>query len=109
MMSTKEWAYKNQQGYGLYQELSFDPNNSNPAVIEVRNPVASSICYEINLAGGPIGRLTTDIPADIFDEIAVACCRKRKLHGAGWSCGTGMRKSGLELKSNKESNTLMSC
>lgn len=81
-MSTKEWAYENQQGYGLYQELSFDPNNSNPAVIEVSNPVVFSICYETNLAGEPNCRLTAEIPADVFDGIAVAWCRKRKLQGA---------------------------
>lgn len=82
MMSTKEWAYENQQGYGLYQELSFEANNSNPAVIEVSNPVAFSICYKTNLTGESNGRLMAEIPAGVFDEIAIAWCRKRKLQGA---------------------------
>ncbi|EKO3763971.1 hypothetical protein [Vibrio metschnikovii] len=94
-MSTKEWVYENQHGYGLYQDLSFESNNRNPAVVEVSNPGAFSIYYETNLAAEPIGRLTAEIPAEVFDEIAIAWCRKRKLHGAlggpvGQEWGTGL-------------------
>jgi hypothetical protein len=68
--------------------LYFEPDNLNSAVLEVRNPIAFSICYETNLAGEPIGRLTADIPVEVFDEIAIAWWRKRKLHGAlGGSVG----------------------
>jgi hypothetical protein len=89
--------------------LYFEPNNQNSAVLEVRNPIAFSICYETNLAGEPIGRLTADILVEVFVEIAIACAGKKTTRCAGWLSAAGMGESGFELKSNKESNTLMSC
>ena len=37
-MSTKEWVYRSDD-VGLYQEMSFDEHNNNPATIEIENPM----------------------------------------------------------------------
>ena len=81
-MSTKEWVYKDNELFGLYQEITFDKDNDNPAVIEITNPIDFQIIYELNAEGKFFGRLDAEIPADVFDKIAITWCKKRKLQGA---------------------------
>jgi len=56
-----------------------DQENDNPAVIEIANSVDFKICYETNAEWKALGKLTVDIPAEIFDAIAIAWCQKRSL------------------------------
>ena len=76
-MSTKDWVYE--QGnpdIGCYQEITFEDHNNNPAVIQLSNSEEFSITKtEFS------EQLTVAIPAEIFDKIAIAWCRKRKLQG----------------------------
>ncbi|MGI2103470.1 hypothetical protein ACRN9O_22140 [Shewanella oncorhynchi] len=81
-MSTKEWVYQDNELFGLYQEITFDKDNDNPAVIEITNPIDFKIIYESNAEGKLFGRLEAEIPADVFDQIAIAWCKKRELQGA---------------------------
>ncbi len=88
-MSTKEWIYQDNKLFWLYQEITFDKDNDNPAVIEITNPIDLKIIYESNGQGKPFGRLDAEIPADVFDKIAIAWCRK--LQGAlGGPVGLGL-------------------
>ncbi|GAB1037693.1 hypothetical protein NM528_21670 [Shewanella algae] len=79
-MSAKEWVYQGRDQFGLYQEMTFDKDN--PAVIEISNPTDFKIVSESNAEGKAFGKLEAAIPADVFDQIAIAWCKKRKLHGA---------------------------
>lgn len=81
-MSTKEWVYQSEQGFGLYQEMTLEKNNDNPAIIEIANPVDFRVNYTTNADGEAFGKLMAEIPADVFDEIAVVWCKQRKLQGA---------------------------
>ena len=51
--------------------------------VKIRLPLTNfSITREENVDGKHILQLTLEIPADQFDEIALAWCKKRNLHGA---------------------------
>ncbi|MDH0448806.1 hypothetical protein [Shewanella sp. GD04112] len=50
-MSTKEWVYQDNEPFGLYQEITFDKDNDNPAVIEITNPIDFKIIYESDAEG----------------------------------------------------------
>lgn len=80
-MSAKEWIYQNNELFGLYQDITFDKDNDNPAVIEITNPIYFKIIYESNSEGKSFGKLEAEIPADVFDKIAIVWCKKRKLQG----------------------------
>ncbi|RCU45690.1 hypothetical protein DU002_14620 [Corallincola holothuriorum] len=79
-MSTKEWTYTSNERFGVYQEITFEKDNHNPATIEVVNPEDFSFSSETTAENARVSLLTLEIPAEVFDEIAIAWCRKRKLH-----------------------------
>jgi hypothetical protein len=85
-MSTKEWVSSHHEGASLYQEFFYDFEkhevNPNPAVIQTASPKNFSITREEHVDGKHSLQLVVEIPADRFDEIAIAWCKKRKLHGA---------------------------
>lgn len=76
-MSTKDWVYEQDNpDIGCYQEITIEDDNNNPAVIQLNNPKEFSITKrEFN------EQITVTIPAEVFDKIAIAWCRKRKLQG----------------------------
>lgn len=85
LMSTKEWVYGHQGGANLYQECFYDFKkhavNPNPAVIQIENPENFSITREEYTDAKAFSQLIVEIPAERFDEIAIAWCKKRKLQG----------------------------
>lgn len=81
IMSTKDWVYQGNEKYALFQDVTLDSINSNPATIEITNPTDFKIRSETNSKGKTFGYLTAEIPAEIFDEIAIAWCKRRKLQG----------------------------
>lgn len=78
-MSTKEWIHRPDDGAGLYQEISFDKHNSNPATIEIDNPKDFKIEHEEYPNGKVFFNLTAEIPADRFDELAIAWIKHRDI------------------------------
>lgn len=84
-MSIKDWVFSKEDGANLYQVCFYDPENNdvnpNPAVIQIENPENFSITREECADAKSFSQLIVEIPADRFDEIAVAWCKKRKLHG----------------------------
>lgn len=84
-MSTKEWVSSHPSGASLYQECFYDfekhAANPNPAVIQIENPGSFSITQEDLAGAGPYSQLVVEIPAERFDEIAIAWCKSRKLQG----------------------------
>ena len=85
-MSTKEWVSSHSDGASIYQECFYDSEkhdiNPNPAVVQVDGPCNYSVTREEYADGRPCSQLVVEVPADRFDEIAIAWCKKRKLHGA---------------------------
>lgn len=77
-MSTKEWVYQDHELSGLYQKITFDKDNDNPTVIDITNPFDFKIIYESNAEGKFFGRLDAEIPADVFDKITIALCKKER-------------------------------
>ena len=86
VMSTKEWVSSHQNGASLYQECFYDSEkdeiNPNPAVIQADNPKNFLITREEYLHDKHFSQLVLEIPAERFDEIAIAWCKKRKLQDA---------------------------
>ena len=77
-MSTKEWFYVTETSdVGGYQEVTLERDNHNPVIIQVENPEEYSVCKENNYQ-----KITLAINALEFDKLAIAWCKKRKLHGA---------------------------
>jgi hypothetical protein len=81
-MSTKEWVYQGSEQVGVYQDTTADNENNNPAVVEITNPVDFNINYASQDSEQSFSKLIAEIPANVFDEIAIAWCKKRKLQGA---------------------------
>ena|SRR5690606_34684294 len=81
-MSNKEWVYQKGDRFGLYQEITLERDNDNPAVVEITNPMDFKIIYESNAEGKSFGKLEAEIPAEVFDQLAIAWCKKRRLQGA---------------------------
>jgi hypothetical protein len=81
-MTNKEYVYQEDGRTVLYQESTSNKNNDNPAIIQITNSADFSISSESNAEGKSIKKLIAEIPADVFDKIAIAWCKKRKLHGA---------------------------
>ena len=77
-MGTKEWVYRTGElDIGCYQELTLESDNNSPAVIQVVNP------EEFSVARDEFGeQIEVAVPAEVFDQIAVAWCKKRGLQGA---------------------------
>lgn len=77
-MSTKEWFYSPEGStVGGYQEITFEDKNDNPVVIQIENPQEFFIVKDDNYQ-----KITLAIDAQEFDKLAIAWCKKRKLHGA---------------------------
>jgi hypothetical protein len=81
-MSTKEWILFDEDDANLYQEMTSGNENNNPATIEVNHPSNFCIERETYPSGKAFFTLRLEVPANRFDEIAIAWCKKRKLHGA---------------------------
>ncbi len=81
-MCTKEWVYQGNEKFGVYQDATIDNENNNPAVVEITNPVDFNISYSSQDSEQSFGKLIAEIPSNVFDEIAIAWCKKRKLQGA---------------------------
>lgn len=75
-VSTKEWVSSHDYGSGLYQVCFYDFNkcdvNPNPTVIEAENHTDYSITSEEYDSGKPFSQLLLEIPAERFDDIAIA-------------------------------------
>jgi hypothetical protein len=68
-----------QCGAGLYQYLSLDKHNSNPAAIEIENPTDFRIERETLENGRAYFSLTVEVPAEQFDDIAIAWVKHREI------------------------------
>jgi|TARA_B100000745_G_scaffold139998_1_gene91409 hypothetical protein len=76
-MSCKEWVYSDKESRcGIYQELDLGDENENPAIITVDDPEEYAVEKDKGFHNVSVG-----IPAKVFDEIALAWCKKRKLAG----------------------------
>lgn len=76
-MSTKDWVFHTEPegvSIGCYQDVTFDKVNNNPAVLEVLHPEEFKIVREKDYE-----EVSLSIPAEVFDNIAKAWCKKRKL------------------------------
>ena len=74
-MSSNEFFYQDEiQGY---QELSFDEINQNLVCIAIENPA-----YYEAIIRSQYRKVIFGVPPDEFDKLAIAWCKKRKLHGA---------------------------
>jgi len=77
-MSTKEWFYcPTESSVGGYQEMTFDYENQNPVLIQIDSPVEYQVIKDEHFHQVKIA-----IDAKEFDSLAIAWCKKRKLHGA---------------------------
>lgn len=83
-MSTKEWITSHKDGENLYQECFDDLENNelnpNPAVIQIDNPKNFSITSLGLVDEKPFSQLSVEIPAERFDQIAIAWCKTRNLN-----------------------------
>tara|TARA_R110001583_G_scaffold52178_1_gene162319 strand:- start:310 stop:981 length:672 start_codon:yes stop_codon:yes gene_type:complete len=77
-MSTKEWVYRSDD-VGLYQEMSFDEHNNNPATIEIENPMDFKIEREEYPSEKVFFTLSAEIPTVCFDELAIAWIKHRDI------------------------------
>jgi hypothetical protein len=77
-MSTKEWFYcPDGSSVGGYQEMTFDKENQNPVLIQIDCPAEYKVVKD-----GQFHQVKIAIDANEFDAMAIAWCKKRKLHGA---------------------------
>jgi hypothetical protein len=81
-MSTKDYVFvMNDCDVALYQEINFGADeNQNDATIQISNASDFEISSETTRSDKVVSQLTVNIPASFFDEIALAWCKKRKLH-----------------------------
>jgi hypothetical protein len=75
-MSTKEWVYQ-EQGVGLYQDMTLAEINNNPATIELENPKDFKIESGEFRGGKVCALLAVEIEANRFDEISAAWLSSR--------------------------------
>jgi hypothetical protein len=78
-MSTKDWIVYAEEGAGLFQDVNLGKENNNPATIEIKNPIDFIIESESNAGGKVMSLLKVDIPAERFDELAVAWIKHRRI------------------------------
>jgi hypothetical protein len=78
-MSTKEWVYGPEQGAGLYQAINSD-DKRNPAILEIEKPTNFTVHREEVANDNARYILRVEIDPEQFDAMAIAWCRKRKLH-----------------------------
>lgn len=76
-MSTKEWVYQSDNGTSLYQEMSFDEHNDNPATIQIEHPKGFKVVSEELSNGKAFISLTAEISVTCFDELAIAWIKNR--------------------------------
>lgn len=81
-MSTKE-RISTQNNYGLYQDCFYSAKNQqvnpNPVVVQIDNPQNYSIVNECLNGNLSHSELLVEIPAETFDAMALAWCKKRGL------------------------------
>jgi hypothetical protein len=78
-MSTKDWIAYSDVRTGLFQEISSNQENNNSATIEIKNPSDFIIESDSYRDGTVMSLLRVSIPAQRFDELAVAWLKHRKL------------------------------
>lgn len=78
-MSTKEWIVYSDGGAGLFQDVNFGQENKNPATIEIKNSIDFIIESESSADGKVMSLLRVNVPAERFDEFAIAWLKHRKL------------------------------
>lgn len=59
--------------------MIFEVENTNAAIISIKNPNNFSVSYKTNINDKEFGELIAEISAEEFDKIAVAWCKHRKL------------------------------
>ncbi len=86
MMARTDWIFSGDD-HSLHQEFPAKGSDINPS--DNTNPAQLIIDFpsSFNVTQGHTGedafsQLSVDIPADIMDRMAIAWCKKRKLHGA---------------------------
>ncbi len=91
-MTRTDWIFSD-EGYSLHQEfpsgdsVSNPSDNTNPAELVVDFPVSFNVTQG-HTGDDAFSQLSVDIPADIMDRMAIAWCKKRRLHGTlGGSVG----------------------
>lgn len=79
-MTKKNWHFYSIVGASLYQTIDNNETdvNQNPAIIEVDNPADFQILRE-QYDNNELFKLSLQIPALRFDDIALAWCKVRKL------------------------------
>lgn len=82
-MGTKEYVARYSDGASIYQDCLYnfeeDDVNPNPVILEVKSPTNFSIIGQGNVDEKPFFQLSVEVPAERFDGIAIAWCKKRKL------------------------------
>ena len=84
-MTRTEWIFSD-ENHSLHQEFpsedsaSNPSDNTNPAELIIDFPVSFSLTQG-HTGDDAFSQLSIDIPADIMDKMAIAWCKKRKLHG----------------------------
>jgi len=91
-MTRTEWIFSD-ENHSLHQEFpsedsaSNPSDNTNPAELIIDFPVSFSLTQG-HTGDDAFSQLSVDIPADIMDRMAIAWCKKRRLHGTlGGSVG----------------------
>ena len=85
-MTRTEWIFSD-ENHSLHQEFpsedsaSNPSDNTNPAELIIDFPVSFSLTQG-HTGDDAFSQLSVDIPADIMDRMAIAWCKKRRLHGA---------------------------
>ncbi|AMJ98450.1 hypothetical protein [Alteromonas sp. MmMcT2-5] len=85
-MTRTEWIFSD-ENHSLHQEFptedsaSNPSDNTNPAELIIDFPVSFSLTQG-HTGDDAFSQLSIDIPADIMDRMAIAWCKKRRLHGA---------------------------
>lgn len=84
-MTRTDWIFSDED-YSLHQEfpsgnsVSNPSDNTNPAELIVDFPVSFNVTQG-HTGDDAFSQLSVDIPADIMDRMAIAWCKKRRLHG----------------------------
>ena len=85
-MTRTDWIFSDAD-HSLHQEFptedsAFNPSdNTNPAQLIIDFPNSFNVTQG-HTGDDAFSQLSVDIPADIMDRMAIAWCKKRRLHGA---------------------------
>lgn len=86
MMARTDWIFSGDD-HSLHQEFPAkvsdinSSDNTNPAQLIIDFPSSFNVTQG-HTGDDAFSQLSVDIPADIMDRMAIAWCKKRKLHGA---------------------------